>query len=284
MRVMKSVGVRTFKPTSGLGHPYVCHLGDIASENPFYNLEEDVAGLRLMAAWCADETRPVIFDVGANVGFVCTQLAQMLKDAEPMVIAFEPVWSTFAKLKFSIKELGLEDRITPICCAISDGHKFVPIAFDEGQSLFAQIRPDTANARVGGNQTWASTQTLDTAVETLALHPTLLKVDVEGFEAYVLRGAKNLLSSFNPPAIFFEWNPLTLREIGIKPEEIIALLRDWNLYYVDDFEGQRKPLGELVSNAAGIDWTCNFFAVPPTEQAASRWAATCKKLQIASPR
>src|SRR4029078_2649304 len=225
-------GFPNFQATSGLGYPFICHIGDLAGEAPFYNLDADRSELTLMTAWCAGQTRPVIFDVGANVGFIATQLAQMLRDQEAVVVAFEPVSSTFAKLKHSVQALGLESCVWPVCCAISDRPGFASIAFNDSQSLFAQMRPDTLNGRVGQKTTWVATQTLNTAVSALALTPTLLKVDVEGFEAHVLRGAEQLLSGPNAPAIMFELNPLTLREVASSVSAVADALPRYRFFYV----------------------------------------------------
>src|SRR6266576_1140699 len=271
LKILRRFGVRSFKTTSGLGHPFICHVGDFAGEAPFYGSDTDRSELTLMAAWCSGQTRPVIYDVGANLGFVATQLAQMLHNRQPVVVAFEPVWSTFAKLRYSVKVLGLEGCVIPVCCAISDRAGFSSVAFDDAQSLFAQVRPDTLNARVGRKSNWVATQTIDTAVEGLALTPTLLKVDVEGFEAHVFRGAERLLSGPDAPAIMFELNPMTLREVGSSVSAIATALFGYEFIYVGDFEGQLRPFGARVQDIRELEHVCNVFAVPANDAAAERW-------------
>ena len=149
LKILRRFGVRSFKTTAGSRHPFICHVGDFAGESPFYSLNQDRAELAIMAAWCSGQTRPVIYDVGANLGFLSTQLAQMIRNQQPVVVAFEPVWSTFEKLKHSIQVLGLEDCVWPVCCAITDRAGLALVPFDEAQSVFAQMRTDTSNARVG---------------------------------------------------------------------------------------------------------------------------------------
>src|SRR5262245_40279891 len=86
LRLLDAGGVRTITSISGLGHPFVCHIGDLA-EHPFYDRRACRHELQLAAAWLDGIVAPVVYDVGANVGFVATQLAQMLPSAT--VHAFE---------------------------------------------------------------------------------------------------------------------------------------------------------------------------------------------------
>ena len=102
-----------------------------------------------MAAWCLEADRPVVYDIGANIGFVATQLAQMLANQQPRIIAFEPVPSTFRRLNRSIRSLGLLDEVTPVDCGISDRAGFVSVAFSDTQPLYAQVSSDSENLRAG---------------------------------------------------------------------------------------------------------------------------------------
>ncbi len=263
LKALRVARVRNFRAKSGLGLPYVCHVGDFAGEAPFYYRPHSVREICLMAEWCRNFEKPIIFDVGANNGFVATQLAQvLLKDCSPRIYAFEPVPSTFCQLRYSIEKLQLGDSISEICCAVSDLAGINPIAYNPAASLFAQIRQDGANSRVGSKVAICATLTVDEIVKSLRMQPSLIKVDVEGFEVAVLRGAAELLRGGAPPAICFEWNPLTMAEMNVRSTELPELLSNYQLYYVDDFEGQRFELGKEVPSLSAIKWVCNIFAVP----------------------
>ncbi len=280
LKAARRAGIRNFKATSQAGHDYICHVGDFSGENPFYNPSGDQLGLSLMSAWCCQQENPVVYDVGANLGFVCTQLAQIIRAGgrEPLIVAFEPVWSTFSKLRYSIAALGLQAEIVPVCAAISDQPGFASIVFDEKQSLYAQLSRDTSNPRTGSETSFVPIQTLDLAAKTFP-PPTLLKVDVEGFEAHVIRGCPGLLSAADPPAIFMEINPVTMGEVGSSPDEVSRVLEGWSFFYVDDFEGQKMPFGKRLDDFAGIGWVCNIFAVPPGEVSMARWQVASRDLQ-----
>ena len=113
LKALRAAGVnKSFVTTSGLGHHFVCHTDDLANF-PFYHRRAYQAELELCAAWLQEEDRPVVYDVGANGGFFSTQLAQMLAHRTPIIYAFEPVPTTFAKLVQSVQRLGLNDFNRP---------------------------------------------------------------------------------------------------------------------------------------------------------------------------
>lgn len=263
LKGLRVVGVKSFRTSSGFGYPFLCHLGDFAGEVPFYNRAHSCGELRVMAAWCARQANPVIFDVGANVGFIATQLAQAINGRGCRIIAFEPVYQTFTKLTESVQRLGLESKIWPICCAISDrGGAICSMASNQRESLFARVQRDTGEVPSGANVTWCSEVTIDSVVQSLGITPMLIKIDVEGWEAHVLRGARTLLQGPTPPVISFELNPFTLRDMGSSVEAVAAELRGYRMFYIDDFEGQKIPFGEAIRDLTALTWTCNVFAAP----------------------
>jgi FkbM family methyltransferase len=263
LRTLRFLGVKCFVSRSGLGYPFLCHLGDFAGEVPFYNRGHSRTEIEFMASWCKRHPRSLVFDVGANIGFVATQLAQAAKASECRIVAFEAVYSTFAKLTESVKRLGLQEQIVPICCAVSDRPGGIcSIAFDSRESLFAQVRDDTGNRRAGSSLAWTAEVTLDSVVESMGQKPTLLKIDVEGYEAHVLRGARSLLQGPEAPAICFELNPLTLKEVESSVEAVAQELRAFRFFYLDDFENQRIERGKEVVDVTSVTWCCNLAAIP----------------------
>jgi FkbM family methyltransferase len=232
-----------------------------------------------MASWCRDIESPVIFDVGANNGFVATQVAQLLRERSPEIYAFEPVPSTFAQMVLSIERLELGEFVTPVCCALSDSIGMCMIAYNPRESLFAQVRSDDQNPRAGNRLSAAPTMTIDKVVSALGKKPSLLKIDVEGFEPNVFRGAAGLLAEDNPPAVCFEWNPITLGELKSEVRYMSEALRRHKIFYVDDFQGQRKTLGTPIDDLRQVDWVCNVFAIPDIESSVSKWTSAVAELQ-----
>ncbi|HUR41140.1 MAG TPA: FkbM family methyltransferase [Verrucomicrobiae bacterium] len=271
LALLRVLGISHFTAKSSLGHPFVCHVGDFLGENPFYNRTAFHVELTVCAACLHQENAPVILDVGANVGYWSSQLAQLLAARRPKIYAFEPVPSTFAKLMKSVETLDLAHTVIAIPAAVRDRSGPVAISYAPWDSLLAQVVKEKPNIRVGNRIAYAASTTLDDFCRTFDIVPSLIKVDVEGSEVDVLKGATSLLKGPAPPYVAFEFNPLTLSEMGHKGRDIEELLEGYALHYVDDFESQRHPVGMPLQSLDGIDWVCNVIAVP--KRAVGRWDA-----------
>ena len=190
--------------------------------------------------------QPLAFDVGANDGFFACHLAQMI-GRRGKIYAFEPVPETFAKLAYSVSRLGLAARVKPIPAAVLDSSGPVQLSWSDRNSLEAQVIPRLSR-RADHRLTWADAIPLDTFCALVGSRPSLVKIDAEGSEPAVLRGAAHLLASSEPPAILFEFNPFTLAECGEDVDTLAANLTGHILYYVDDLRAQMLPFGEMVEN------------------------------------
>lgn len=273
LRTLGSVGVEKIVAKSGLGYDFVCHIGDMG-EYPYYHPRAYQRELALAAAWLRQDHRPVVYDVGANVGFVSTHLAQMLADKSPSIYAFEPVPATFSRLVESIQRLGLSERVHPIAAAVSDHSRPVRLTYSQRNSLEAQV---TSDASIGLSRTdtivHAAGTTLDEFGAAMDTHPILVKMDIEGCEVAALRGSRRMLARNDRPAILFEHNPQTLRQRGETTDQFRELLGDYEFYYVDDLMSQQMPFGSRVADIGQVHWICNLFAIPRRGGAAERWAS-----------
>lgn len=284
LRVADTLGVKRFLTTSSMGYRFVCHIGDFFGEFPFYNRESFRRELELCAAWLRQEKAPLILDVGANVGFWSTHLAQMLANERPTIYAFEPVPQTLCKLVVSIQLLGLDHCVYPIAAAVGNEARVVWLSVNPKESGFAQVTECTLNTRAGNRLTRSVALSLDEFVEATGSMPSLVKIDVEGSEVAVLEGASALLAGSSRPALLFELNPLTLAEMGTTSSALSDRLSGYSMYYVDDFEGQRREYGAPIPRLEEIDWVCNVFAVPTTATSARRFssALTAARIRVAN--
>lgn len=100
------------------------------------------------------------------------------------------------------------------------------------------------------NSKTMSLVTLDEVLAKIGLPKPckLLKVDVEGFDLKVLRGASSLLQR-DRPVILFEWNHQNLEQIGEPSQSIFTFLAALQYDVVLVFDGQ----GELVLPAKVTD-------------------------------
>jgi len=154
----------------------------------------------------------VFFDVGANIGSY-TVLAASLKKAK--VMAFEPVPLTFEKLNLNVKLNQLEELVTLHNAAIGSRKSELFFSTDQG----------TLNHVV--NENYANSVRVD-VLSLDKIHketPILIKIDVEGFETEVIKGAANLLFKKQLKAIIIELNGSANR-YGYSDKEVHEVLYD----------------------------------------------------------
>lgn len=150
----------------------------------------------LSAQLCASD---VFFDVGANAGYFS---ALALTCGVSSVIAFEPDPDTchvmrrqfeinnWDSSRWRIAELGLSDR---------EGYQDLIRGSDAGESGFGDwpYREVVGQLRVKVNS-------LDDFCRRAEIRPTVIKIDVEGWEFPVLNGAGKVLSAPETRLIIFE--------------------------------------------------------------------------------
>jgi len=130
----------------------------------------------------------VIFDVGANVGFY-TLLSSVLTGSEGRVYAFEPLPANAALLRRHVEMNGIRNAVVEEL-AVSD----------TCGSAFFEIHPSNAMGKLAESGTLkVKKASLDELVNNGELKPPdVIKIDVEGEELGVLRGAGQVLARFHP--------------------------------------------------------------------------------------
>ena len=179
------------------------------------------------------------FDIGSNVGSY-TMLASGVRGAKS--IALEPVAATYDILSKNIKLNKLER----LCAAINAGAGATP------STMRFTSDEDTTNHVLSANES------MDNAVEVPVItvdsllihdHPTLIKIDVEGYETEVLKGMANTLNSASLKAIIIELNGSGQR-YGYDEEAIHQLLSShgFNPYSYDPFTRELQQLPSYGNN------------------------------------
>jgi FkbM family methyltransferase len=160
-------------------------------------------------------------DVGANVGWFSLCLAHH----GAYVYAFEPLDSHVAALRENISLNGLAKRIEVVQTAVGAEPGTLVLYTFPGTST------DHATATRMGRTDCVATPceitSLDAWVNRSGVgRVSLLKVDVEGHELEVFRGAAHLLGNESAPLVAFEVSPANLRDRRLGPEEVFGSLRD----------------------------------------------------------
>jgi len=186
-----------------------------------------------------------IIDVGANLGLFSLLINKRFPKRR--LISFEPNPSTFTSLKNNI----LRNQADAIEChqiGIADHDGYISFAVREHARANASISAETPERAAGAISVPCAK--LDTFCMTQRVKRiALLKVDVEGFEALVFRGAQRVLADVRPGAIYFEVCPGLSRLAGFEAAETARYLADWG-YALHRF-GASGELEHVEANAAG---------------------------------
>lgn len=186
------------------------------------------------ASWNLDEYRSfrkalqpgsVALDVGANIGNYALLFGQWV-GPRGRVYAFEPAPAIRAALERHIALNDLTDVVVPVAAAVSDGC---------GSAAFTTTGVHGIS-RLGNGADPASvmvdTITIDEFCTRQSITPDLIKIDVEGAELAVLRGARETLRACGADlAVFVELHPTIWPAIGVTREQIEAELAGLGLRF-----------------------------------------------------
>lgn len=177
-----------------------------------------VCGTTHHAEWCKDglvhdpwmagiickHIRPgdVVVDAGAHIG----TMTRAMLDAGASVLAFEPNREAFDCLCYNCPEAF------PLELGLSDACGEAALHCPEENAGMAHCLPG------------AGVKLVD--LDSLSLHKLrLIKADVEGYEAKLLRGARKTIALYHP-VLILEVNPSALERAGDSEKGLLKLLTE----------------------------------------------------------
>jgi FkbM family methyltransferase len=201
-----------------------------------------------------------VVDVGANFGLYTKWLSHCVGEAG-RVYAVEPIPQTCEILRYCVNKLGLTNAEV-INCAVSDSKGGVSMEvprFSSGGENYYEARIVKEEPKGPLRLVRVPCQTIDGLLAEKPNPISFLKVDVEGHELRVLRGARRTIERSKPA-----W----LIEVSDSPDdpqstarELFRLLERYG-YSALWFDGARLRLRE-----AGVQSTNYFFLVPGNRKA-----------------
>jgi FkbM family methyltransferase len=170
----------------------------------------------VVAPACRAAQTPVVFDVGANVGDYSRLVRRHLPAA--LVYAFEPAAAVFKELERNLSAAAAPERFRPFNVGLSDEEKTVELysytVEGDEQSLISSIDrrlpTQVVSVEVSGSER-INVRTLDAFCEAEGVtRIDFLKLDVEGHEMSVFRGARGMLEAGAVSMIQFEFGPANI--------------------------------------------------------------------------
>lgn len=157
-------------------------------------------------SWNSDEDQMaivssprIILDIGANIGQTATRYRAMFPEAH--IFSFEPDPETFKKLEAACAG---DTRVSPIPLALSSRQESVPMYIMAHRELNSFLKPSGDWARTEKVIEIQST-TVDMFCHERGIEQIdILKVDVQGAELAVFRGAAGMFQKRAVRAVFTE--------------------------------------------------------------------------------
>lgn len=177
-------------------------------------------------AFLRDRLRPgnTALDVGAHIGLFSVLMARLVAPAG-RVISFEPTPSTRRVLAETVRLNGCGEYVQIRAEAMSAVSGSAPFRS-------SMVPGCNSNSLVGASDEHGAIQvptiSLDELVDRERLSVSLIKIDVEGAELHVLRGAARTLAQ-QRPAVSLALHPLGIRAAGGSLNEIWQLLAECRL-------------------------------------------------------
>jgi len=199
------------------------------------------------------QPQDVIYDVGANIGLYSLFAAKRLR-SQCKIYAFEPESLNYAKLNKNIYINGLSGVIVPCCLAVSDSlgfdyfnihpNIFLPEQLGEGLVAGSALHGFGMSEDYAGKQfkpvhrQGSLAVSLDCLWGTFGLDfPNHIKIDVDGLEGKIIRGADRTLGDSRLKTILIE---------------------------ISSAQGERDPILEKLAKAGFVSFT--DFAAHSSEQ------------------
>jgi FkbM family methyltransferase len=183
-----------------------------------------------------------VIDIGANIG---DSVASIFKEVPSSFLCVEGDKNYFSLLQQNIKSMNAQAVCVNAVCGEGDCQVPGYMSTEYGTSHFVAEK----------DRETISITSLKTILEnnTFFKDANLIKVDTDGFDSYVLRGAREFLAEA-APTVFFEFAPVLLQnpldifpylvELGYRHSLFYAL--DYPLEIVDI--GDQQKLAEMVAD------------------------------------
>ncbi len=205
----------------------------------FYGSQREATELRILNKLISKGD--CVFDVGGHIGYI-TQIFEDLVGTEGKVLVAEPTPKSVYFLRKNVRD-GTE--VLPFAMAEVNGEMelFTEKFGGFTNSLVSEVTKASSermfNLQEGGNNSTSKitveVKTVDSICDQYSVSPNFLKVDVEGAELSVLKGAKQVLKNVKALMI----------EVSRNHKELFEFLAAYDFIALD---AKGCPLGEKITD------------------------------------
>jgi len=190
----------------------------------------------------------VIFDVGANHGLMTQYFRRHFPEAR--IHCFEPNPFLYASLQQSFAP---DKRIVVVPKALADAPGTADFYCRENDLLssLSPITPTTRKFPSAASKIEVTVSTVDEYVANAAITKlALIKIDTEGHEVEVLRGAEETLRRHAVDYVYLEFNSIVSTELGLPLMRAAEILEAHGYHFIATYtDSVSLADGHVVANA-----------------------------------
>lgn len=194
----------------------------------------------------------IFIDIGANIGLF-SLMASKAVGSKGLVISFEPTPNTFSRLSENVKlndfkninvrNIGLSDTTDELTFYISKN----------GYDAWNSFAPSQDNKLEIAIKVPVSTLDFE-LIDIEKSKIKLVKIDVEGWEKFVLNGGKDFLVNFNP-IVMIEFTEENTFNAGYPVHDIYRIMQDFGYKWyrlndgklIPEVQKMRYPYDNLIA-------------------------------------
>ncbi len=223
--------VGSFRNVTRNGINYKLDISDIMSWYIYFGFIEEAK----QNLYSLIEPSNIVFDVGANLGETTLNFAKLI-GSKGKVYSFEPDPINYKALQTNLKLNNFNNISLNLIGLGNTKGKFKIHTLDESNKGMNRIvlTPESNGEYREIEVTTIDTYTKDNNITKL----DLIKIDVEGFEFNVLKGATNSLKMFSPK-LFIELDDQNLRDQKSNAQELVSFLMGYG-YEIKNAETNQK--------------------------------------------
>lgn len=188
-------------------------------------------------------TGSIWLDIGANIGSVCIPVAKAMPDISVLAVEASPKMVSYLEKNISLNQLT---NVKLVHKAMSDIDA-QSVAFYSPEEKYG--KGSFSNA-YNGNMDLVETVQLDTLLKEQGITSvSFIKIDVEGYEYAVFKGATQLLMRPDAPDILFEfmdWAEAAVAGQSVGDAQRLLITYGYTLYGFD-IHGGMFPLSTIVT-------------------------------------
>jgi FkbM family methyltransferase len=176
----------------------------------------------------------IVVDIGANIGYTTLNFARICNNGS--VYCFEPDSDNYRKLQENIGRNNFPN-VNALQIAVGSTSESKTLSKIEKHNPGAnRILPTDTHANYDSER--VTVRTLDEVANELSIQKIdLIKIDVEGFELFVLKGALHVISKHHP-ILFVELSEVNLKAHGISTADLVGFIEKLG-YEIKDAQTMR---------------------------------------------